>query len=163
MDFKIANDKGSNIIFKGLDTEGKVKGIEGFTYLLFDEIDQFEQEEWVQANLSLRGLPNQKLFATWNPVDENIWIKKELDRYQWTALPNTIEGKPESKLSDYSRIQQSDDGKILLIKTTYHDNAWITGRGDIPRDQNLIDEYESLKEVDFNWYNVNVLGKEPKS
>ena len=72
MDFKIANDKGSNIIFKGLDTEGKVKGIEGFTYLLFDEIDQFEQEEWVQANLSLRGLPNQKLFATWNPVDENI-------------------------------------------------------------------------------------------
>src|SRR5690606_42100672 len=63
-----------------------------------------------------------------------------------------------SKLSDYSRIQQSDDGKILLIKTTYHDNAWITGRGDIPRDQNLIDEYESLKEVDFNWYNVNVLG-----
>lgn len=159
MDFKIANDKGSNIIFKGLDTEGKVKGIEGFTYLLFDEIDQFEQEEWVQANLSLRGLPNQKLFATWNPVDENIWIKKELDRYQWTALPNTIEGKPESKLSDYSRIQQSDDGKILLIKTTYHDNAWITGRGDIPRDQNLIDEYESLKEVDFNWYNVNVLGE----
>ena len=48
---------------------------------------------------------------------ENIWIKKELDRYQWTALPNTIEGKPESKLSDYSRIQQSDDAETCILQS----------------------------------------------
>ena len=78
-DFMIRGTKGQNIVFKGIDSEGKIKGIEGFKYILLDELDHYTEEEFMQANLSLRGMENQKIFATWNPVDENIWIKKYID------------------------------------------------------------------------------------
>ena len=71
-DFTIKGNNSKNIVFKGIDSEGKIKGIEGFKYMLLDELDHYTEEEFMQANLSLRGMENQKIFATWNPVDENI-------------------------------------------------------------------------------------------
>lgn len=159
MDFKYSCVNGSEMIFKGLDTEGKVKGVEGYKYLMFDELDHFTAQEWQQANASLRGMPNQKLFATWNPVDENIWIKSELDSYQWTDLPLIVDDNEHSRLDNNSFVKISNDGKIVLIKTTYFDNKWVVGGDGYGfRDQNLIDEYERMKSIDENWYNVNVLG-----
>ena len=161
MDFKIhCSTNHHEVVLKGLDTEGKVKGIEGYRFLLFDELDHFSKEEWMQANLSLRGIYNQKLFATWNPIDENIWIKEELDTYTWTDLPLMVDDNPYSQLDQNSFVRLSNDGKVLLIKTTYFDNKWVTGGdGYGMRDDNLIHEYESLKHIDENWYNVNVLGE----
>jgi PBSX family phage terminase large subunit len=159
MDFEIRGIRKNHVIFKGLDTEGKVKGIEGFKYLLFDELDHFEEEEWNQANLSLRGIPGQKLFATWNPVRDDIWIKKWIDKNNWTDLPKMIDGNIHSRLDSNSFVRISEDGKTLLIKTTYLDNKWIVGAYDYGyRDENLIYEYERLKDFDENSYNVNVLG-----
>lgn len=159
MDFQIRGSKGQEIVFKGLDAEGKIKGIENYKYLLFDELDQFDEDEWTQANLSLRGMPDQKLFATWNPVREDIWIKKELDSHEWINLPLMIEGNELSKLDSRSQVQISEDGKTLLIRTTYHDNKWIVGGdGYGYRDENLIHEYELLGKAKPNWYLVNVLG-----
>lgn len=166
MDFSLRGVKGQEIVFKGLDVEGKIKGIEGYKYLLMDELDHFTQEEWNMANLSLRGIPNQKLFATWNPVRDDIWIKEELDNYTWTNLPLELEGNPLSRMHENSFIRLSDDGKILLIRTTYFDNKWMVGGYDEEmdihfgmRDENLIHEYELLGRVNENWYLVNVLGE----
>lgn len=160
MDFKVQYTNGHEIVLKGLDEEYKVKGIEGFKYLLFDELDHFSEDEWLQANLSLRGLENQKLFATWNPIDENSWIKKQIDQIKWVDLPTELEDEPYSKLSEHASVQVSEDGKTVLIKTTYHDNKWIVGGDGYGFvDQNLIDEYEALAAIDYNKYNVNVLGK----
>lgn len=159
LDFRIEGGRGGNIVFKGMDNEGKVKGIEGFKYLLFDELDHFEQKEWEQANLTLRGIVGAKLFATWNPIDEDLWIKKELDEHKWVDLPLQIGDNPLSKLDDNSSVQISEDGKILLIRTTYLDNKWVTGaEGYGERDENLIHEYEALKKHNDNRYRVNVLG-----
>lgn len=159
-DFMIRGTKAQNIVFKGIDSEGKIKGIEGFKYMLLDELDHYTEEEFMQANLSLRGMQGQKIFATWNPVDENIWIKKYIDRLDWIDLPLTIKGNKYSQLDKASFIKKSTDGKTLLIKTTYFDNKWIVGaNGYGSRDQNLIDEYEQLKTIDPNSYNVNVLGE----
>lgn len=158
MDFKYRGVD-NEIIFKGLDTEGKVKGIEGYKYLFFDELDHFTKEEWYQANLSLRGIKGQKLLASWNPIDENIWIKGEIDAQRWHDLPLSL-GDNYSKLSDESFIRISEDGKTLLIKTNYLDNKWMVGGDGYGfRDQNLIDEYLSMKDKDPNSYNVNVLGE----
>lgn len=160
MDFRITCSSGSQIVFKGMDEATKVKGVEGFKYLLFDELDHFTQEDWKQANLSLRGMPDQKLFATWNPVDENIWIKQELNEIEWNEMPLTVDGNPYSQLDKNSFVRLSKDGKTLLIKTTYFDNKWMIGGGDWGyRDENLIYEYEQLKFKDENSYNVNVLGE----
>ena len=159
-DFMIRGTKGQNIVFKGIDSEGKIKGIEGFKYILLDELDHYSEEEFMQANLSLRGMQGQKIFATWNPVDENIWIKKYIDRLDWIDLPLMIKGNKHSQLDKSSFVRKSTDGKTLLIKTTYFDNKWIVGaNGYGSRDQNLIDEYEQLKTIDPNSYNVNVLGE----
>ena len=164
MDFSLRSAKGQEIVFKGLDVEGKIKGIEGYKFLLFDELDHFTQEEWNMANLSLRGMEGQKLFATWNPVRDDIWIKEELDSYKWESLPLEIPGNPLSKLDDHSFVKLSNDGKILLIRTTYFDNKWRVGGsdGDVEfgyRDENLIHEYELLGRVNQNWYLVNVMGE----
>jgi len=160
-DFKYLCANGQNIVLKGLDAEDKVKGIEGYKYLLFDELDHFTKEEWRQANLSLRGQEGQKLLATWNPIDEDIWIKKdEIDKQEWVVQSNTIKGIKESKLHDLSKVLKSKDGKTILIKTTYFDNKWVTGSIDEYGfyDKNLVAEYDKLKLEDFNSYNVNVLG-----
>ena len=159
-DFAIKGNNSQIIVFKGIDSEGKIKGIEGFKYILLDELDHYTEEEFMQANLSLRGMENQKIFATWNPVDENIWIKKYIDRLQWDELPLTIKGNKHATLDATAFVRKSKDGKTLLIKTTYLDNKWIVGEnGYGARDQNLIDEYEQLKTIDPNSYNVNVLGE----
>ena len=159
-DFTIKGNNSKNIVFKGIDSEGKIKGIEGFKYMLLDELDHYTEEEFMQANLSLRGMQGQKIFATWNPVDENIWIKKYIDRFDWIDLPLMIKGNKHSQLDKSSFVRKSTDGKTLLIKTTYFDNKWIVGaNGYGSRDQNLIDEYEQLKTIDPNSYNVNVLGE----
>lgn len=159
-DFAIKGNNSQIIVFKGIDSEGKIKGIEGFKYILLDELDHYTEEEFMQANLSLRGMENQKIFATWNPVDENIWIKKYIDRFDWIDLPLMIKGNKHSQLDKSSFVRKSTDGKTLLIKTTYFDNKWIVGaNGYGSRDQNLIDEYEQLKTIDPNSYNVNVLGE----
>ena len=159
-DFTIKGNNSKNIVFKGIDSEGKIKGIEGFKYMLLDELDHYTEEEFMQANLSLRGMQGQKIFATWNPVDENIWIKKYIDRLDWIDLPLMIKGNKHSQLDKSSFVRKSTDGKTLLIKTTYFDNKWIVGaNGYGSRDQNLIDEYEQLKTIDPNSYNVNVLGE----
>jgi phage terminase large subunit len=147
---------GASIVLKGLDKEEKVKGTEGFQYLYFDELNHFTKEEFDQANLSLRGQDNQKIIGSWNPVNINSWVKKDfLDKYTFHEVSHTLPCKK-------SFVKISDDGKTVLIKTTYEDNYWIAGSPDGTygyRDENLIHEYTKLKEIDENSYNVNVNGE----
>src|SRR6267154_4744483 len=39
----------SEIVLKGMDDEEKAKGIEGYKYVYFDELNQFEKGEYEQA------------------------------------------------------------------------------------------------------------------
>lgn len=146
----------SEIVLKGLDVEEKAKGIESYKYVYLDELNHFEQSEFEQFNLSLRGIPGQKIFASWNPVDENSWVKTELvDQYEFVDT--------EYKLpSESSFVRISTCGKVVLIKTNYEDNFWIVGSPDGTYgyvDENLISEYEGLRTKNYNSYKVNVLGE----
>jgi len=144
----------SKIILRGLDSEEKAKGTEGFMYVHLEELNQFEYEEYEQFDMSLRGMKGQKLFATWNPVSENSWVKKNLvDTY------NFIE--TEYKLPcPTSFVKISDCGKVVLIKTTYEDNYWVVGGpGYGYRDENLISVYNRMMARNYNAYRVNVLGE----
>lgn len=149
-------DNGSEIVLKGLDDEEKAKGVEGYTYLYLDELNHFAEAEYVQFNLSLRGMQGQKIFASWNPVDENSWVKTNvIDQQEWFET--------EWKLPcEDSFVRISGDGKTILIKTTYQDNYWISGSpcGTYGyRDENLINEYEKLRATNYHSYSVNVLGE----
>lgn len=146
----------SEIVMKGLDDPEKAKGIESYKYIYLDELNHFEQSEFEQFNLSLRGIEGQKIIASWNPVDENSWVKIDLiDRYEWI---NTSYKLP----ADNSFVHRSKCGKIILIHTMYLDNYWITGSpcGTYGyKDDNLISEYTALAGRNNNSYKVNVLGE----
>jgi len=148
----------SEIILKGLDDPEKAKGIESYKYVYLDELNHFEYTEFEQFNLSLRGIIGQKIFASWNPVDENSWVKTEVvDKNKWTDT-DKFGTLPDPN----SFIRISEDGKTVLIRTTYKDNYWIVGSpcGTYGyRDENLISEYEALRTRNYNSYNVNVLGE----
>lgn len=155
LSYKCSN--GAEIIMKGLDSEEKAKGIESYKYVYLDELNHFEYLEYEQFELSLRGIEGQKIFASWNPVDENSWVKTELvDKNTFT---NT--DKFGTLPCPDSFIQISDDGGTILIRTTYLDNYWIVGSpcGTYGyRDENLIAKYEALRTKNYNSYKVNVLG-----
>jgi PBSX family phage terminase large subunit len=149
-------DNGSEVVLKGIDSEEKAKGVESYKYLFLDELNHFEQGEYEQFQLSLRGIEGQKIFAAWNPVDENSWVKTELvDKHEWFDT--------QWKLPcEHSYVKKSGNGKIVLIKTTYEDNYWIAGspcRTYGYRDENLIAEYNAMMKTNDNKYRVNVLGE----
>lgn len=146
----------SEIVLKGLDDAEKAKGTESYKFIYLDELNQFLLAEYEQFNLSLRGIEGQKLIGSWNPVDENSWVKTDLvDKYEFVEMEHKLP-------SPDSFVKISTCGKVVLIKTTYEDNFWITGSpcGKYGyRDENLIWEYENLRTKNYNSYRVNVKGE----
>ena len=146
----------SEIVMKGLDDSEKAKGIESYKYIYLDELNQFEHVEFEQFNLSLRGIEGQKIFASWNPVDENSWVKTDLvDNYQFIDTDWRLP-------CENSFVKISPCKKVILIKTTYEDNYWIVGSPENDygyKDENLISEYKALAFTNANSYKVNVLGE----
>lgn len=147
---------GAEIVMKGLDKEEKAKGVESFKYVYIDELNQFAHAEYLQFSLSLRGIEGQKVIASWNPVDENSWVKTELvDKYIFVDTDYKLP-------CEHSFVKRSTCGKVILIKTTYEDNYWINGSPDGSygfRDENVIAEYDALLNTNYNSYKVNVLGE----
>jgi PBSX family phage terminase large subunit len=152
---KFYRSKDAEIQLRGIDDEEKAKGIESYKYVYLDELNHFEEAEWLMFQMSLRGIEGQKILGSWNPVDENCWIKQMIDSETWVDQSCIL---PDP----HSWIKRSQDGKTILIKTVYQDNYWINGSqcGTYGyRDENLIAEYEKLKTRDYNRYKVNVLGE----
>lgn len=113
---------------RGLDTSGKIKGLEGYKKVYLDELDQFSIDDWKEMNRRLRGDTNQQIIASWNPVSERHWIKTQfIDKLTWSDLPKTVNNNPFSTLSDNSFVKISEDKRTVLIKTVYHDNKWVVG------------------------------------
>ena len=163
-EFEFRSAKGTKMRLRGLDKEGKVKGLKGYKKLYFDELDHFTFKDWSEAGRRLRGEDNQQIIASWNPISETHWIKtKYLDLIEWETLPNEIKGNPYSKLDSNSFVKISKDGRTILIKTTYLDNKWIVG-GNVNNkefgrvDQQVIDEFEQMKLINPSDYNIYALG-----
>lgn len=147
--------------FRGLDKSEKLKGIAAFSKVLMDEITEFKLDDFKQVRKRLRGRKNQQIITTWNPIDENHWIKKKvIDKEVWIDLPNEIEGIPESKLSENSHVRINKKGNAIEIKTTYLDNRWVTGhsKGGF-HDKHVIADFEDDKVNDPNNYKIYARGE----
>ncbi|MBL0323654.1 MAG: hypothetical protein IPP61_00470 [Cytophagaceae bacterium] len=146
----------ATIILKGLDDENKAKGIEGYSYLYHDELDQFTEEDYKESINAFRGEIAKCYFAAWNPTNITSFVKtKIIDTEIWVECNLSLPSKN-------SFVKVSEDGRKALIKTLYTDNYWTVGSpcgtyGFV--DQNTIDKYESQKEIDYHWYSINVLGE----
>jgi phage terminase large subunit len=92
---------GSIILFKGLDDTEKIKSIAGITRIWIEEANELSKDDFNQLNLRLRGRDALQMTMTFNPIDENHWLKKTF----------------------FDTKQYESD--TTLIKTTYRDNRFI--------------------------------------
>lgn len=156
MDYFYRSIFGNEIIFKGLDKDEKAKGIEGFSYVLFDELNHFTYQEYDQSILSFRGDKAVAFFGTWNPVSEDSWVKTQLvDLDEW-------EDSGLSLPSKHSFVKVNKIGNRALIKTIYEDNFWCVGSPDGTYgyvDEKTLQKYERLRLYDPDMYSINVMGQ----
>ena len=147
---------GAKFVFKGLDDTEKIKGIAGFKRIYLNELSEFHEADWDEANRRLRGRDNQQIIADWNPIDEQHWIKTELiDKDTWVDLPNT-------GLCDTSWVKKNATGDTILIKTSYRDNFWVVGSpcgtfGN--KDEHALANFEKMRVQKPNQYQVYGLGE----
>lgn len=92
---------GNRIVFAGLDDRQKLKSLTGVTGIWAEEVTEFDQKDYMQLDLRLRGeTPHYKQYtATFNPVDVTHWIKDQMDK--------------------------SNPAKTFTLRTTYKDNKFI--------------------------------------
>ena len=154
-EFRASTNK--SIILRALDADEKAKGVAGYSYILFDELNHFTFKEWEQALLSFRGEKARAFFGTWNPVSDKSWVKTELvDKDEWA------ESEKYKLPSNTSFVKVNKAGTRALIKTDYRDNYWAVGSpcGKYGYfDEGLIRNYEALRINNYSSYKVNVLGE----
>lgn len=68
---------GNQIIFAGVDDPEKLKSITGITGAWLEEITEFDESDLDQLDLRLRGRTAwfKQIIGTFNPIDEQHWIK----------------------------------------------------------------------------------------
>ena len=68
----------SQFVFSGMDDPEKIKSIEAITTIWLEEANEFNQEDFEQLDLRLRGKHNCKkeIYVTFNPVSAEAWVKK---------------------------------------------------------------------------------------
>lgn len=108
--------KGSQIIFAGLDDVEKLKSIADITSVWIEEASQITLQDFLQINLRLRGshLKNYKqIILTFNPISEDHWLKdyffdnpKESSHISETTYLN-------NKFCDPQYKQQLEDMKTV--------------------------------------------------
>lgn len=162
MSFMIRCKNRNQFTFKGVDDPEKVKGLESFNTVFLNELTKFNESDLDEVKRRLRGRPNQKIYADWNPIDESHWIKTNLiDAEEWIELPIELEGKPYSMLDELSGKWINKTGDTILIKTTYRDNHWVIGSpcgsyGFV--DEHTISNFEKMRTQKPNQYQVYGLG-----
>ena len=171
----------ARIVFKGLDDAEKIKGLSSFKRVVLDEWSEFEEADYKQIRLRLRGMEGQQLIYTFNPIKETHWIKKNVfDKQKWHDIPMSVEigGRviPEEltkvksiKMNEPRVIMHKRTGEMIehspdtvVIQTTYLNNFWVVGSPDGTYgyyDEQCIATFEYDREHDPDYYNVYALGE----
>jgi phage terminase large subunit len=85
-----------------LDDPAKIKSIKGITGMWLEETTEFEENDFDQLNIRIRGQKSHYIqyLLSFNPIDENHWLKKRF-------------------------IDKKDPDAIVLV-TTYKNNDFLT-------------------------------------
>lgn len=172
---------GARIVFKGLDDSEKIKGLSSFKRVVMDEWSEFDEEDFKQIRLRLRGMEGQQIICTFNPIKETHWIKKKLfDTQKWHDVPMEIEiagrvipseltGVKSIRMNEPREIMHKRTGEIIhhdpdtvVIQTTYLNNFWVVGSPDGTYgyyDEQCIATFEFDRINDTDYYNVYALGE----
>ena len=163
---EIRVDNGSKVKFRGLDDPEKIKGLSSYKHLYMNDMSKMDESDLKETRRRLRGKKGQKIIADWNPISEDHWIKTNvIDKEFWYDLPLNVPEAP----TKYSSLNPEDSfvkinkrGDTILICTTYLDNYYVcghpSGKGGFV-DEHALNEFERMKEVDYDDYLVYAKGK----
>lgn len=171
----------ARIVFKGLDDEEKIKGLESIKRVFLDEWNEFNESDYKQVRKRLRGMEGQQIITAFNPIKETHWIKKNVfDRQKWHDEPMSlsIDGKAIPKeLAEVKSFRKNEQRSIMhkrtgeitihpsdmaVIQSTYLNNFWVVGSPDGTYgyyDEQCIADFEYDRENDPDYYNVYALGE----
>lgn len=174
-------DNGARIVFKGLDDEEKIKGLESFKRVVMEELNEFEERDHKQIRKRLRGMEGQQIVHMFNPVDESNWIKKKLfDPQEWHEVPMEVEigGKNlPVELTTVKSLRMNEGTTVLnprtkepeyrppntvVLQSTYLNNFWIVGSPDGTYgfyDEQCVADFEYDRIHDPDYYNVYALAE----
>ena len=174
-------EHGTRIDFCGLDDPEKIKGISNYKRVFLDELSEFDEEDFKQIRLRLRGKEGQQIVGAFNPISEEHWIKKKLfDIEEWHEIPmrialNGIQLPPELcavksvRMNGEKTILNPNTGEYdthapdtIIIQSTYLNNFWVVGSPDGTYgyyDYQAIATFEHDRIHDPDYYQVYALGE----
>ena len=172
---------GARIVFKGLDDSEKIKGLSSFKRVVMDEWSEFDEEDFKQIRLRLRGMEGQQIICTFNPIKVTHWIKKKFfDTQKWhdvpmeikiagSFIPSELTAVKSIRMNEPREIMHKRTGEIIhhepdtvVIQTTYLNNFWVVGSPDGTYgyyDEQCIATFEFDRLNDPDYYNVYALGE----
>lgn len=172
---------GARIDFSGLDDPEKIKGIANYRRLHLEELTEFDLADFKQLRKRLRGREGQQIVATFNPISERHWIKREvMDTEQWHDIPMevTIGGRklpPELvrvksvRMNAPKQVMNVRTGKpqehapdAVVVQSTYLNNFWVVGSPDGTYgfyDSQCVADFEHDRLHDPAYYTVYALGE----
>ena len=176
----VFND-GGKIDFSGLDDPEKIKGISQYKRVFLDELSEYDETDFKQIRLRLRGQEGQQIVAAFNPISEEHWIKKKwFDRETWQDIPMALTIGKETlpqELCAVKSVRMNSEKLILnpntgeydrhapdtiVIQSTYLNNFWVVGSPDGKYgyyDQQAIATFENDRINDPDYYQVYALGE----
>lgn len=177
----IVFNNGGKIDFSGLDDPEKIKGISQYKRVFLDELSEYDESDFKQIRLRLRGMEGQQIVSAFNPISEEHWIKKHwFDREQWHEIPMslTVGGEmlpPELcavksvRMNSEKLILNPNTGEYdrhapdtIVIQSTYLNNFWVVGSPDGKYgyyDYQAIANFENDRINDPDYYQVYALGE----
>ena len=148
---------GSQILFKGMDDQEKIKSIAGITRIWNEEASELSQADFNQLNLRLRGKDNLQMTNTFNPIDEEHWLKSyffdnpevrsKTDIFHTTYKDNKfIDEAYKAELEGYASIDKN-----------YHKIYTLGEWGGITegRIYPIWEQIERFPEIDGYWYGLD--------
>ncbi len=172
---------GAEIKFKGLDDSEKIKGLESIKRVFMDEWNEYEEKDYKQMKLRLRGMKGQQLVFAFNPIKETHWIKKNVfDKEEWHDVPMEVElagvnipsqltevksyrmNAPKTMMHKRTGEIIEHPSDIAMLQTTYLNNFWVVGSPDGTYgyyDDQAIATFEHDRIHDPDYYNVYALGE----
>lgn len=146
-----------------------------------DEWNEYEEKDYKQMKLRLRGMKGQQLVFAFNPIKETHWIKKNVfDKEEWhdesmevelggKALPIELTQVKSYRMNAPKLMIHKRTGKMMehpsdmaVLQTTYLNNFWVVGSPDGTYgyyDDQAIATFEHDRVHDPDYYNVYALGE----
>ena len=119
---------GSCFIYYGCDDPEKLKSIAGITDIICEEATELTVSDFTQLDLRLRPKEeNPQIYCMFNPVSKTNWVYK-----RWFSEDSV------------------DDGRTMILKTTYKDNKFLTDE--------YITSLLAMEKTNPTYYKIYVLG-----